>query len=354
MDLVLTAIGAGLFLLLVLGVRLLNLYIAQREGAESETKDFLLSLMDKTGAAHLDKWLLIGAPVVVVVLALLRMSAAVEALLTAGIVVGIALGSRALPRFPKEPEKTLLPYGDEELSKLLDKTEGDGVAMVEYRWRFREHPYLSRSNEKEFSFTIPFDKSHYEAALAKDHTVQREQDYARFVIEDLLTDEVVMVAAKLKELHEQEGYTRFQQVCNVLAFSAQFRYAYDQESKGVPEYPRYPVEMLWDREGDCECHAILAGALLKLLGFDVVLLVLDFAQGPGHVAAGVAGAEDMPTDLTFYEFGGKRYFYCEATPPVSGTSAESGAWAWSIGVLPFDDPARVTGVPLEMPVTAQS
>jgi len=351
-DLTFAEVVLGLWVLLVLLLWLLIFLYLQRAGErERPLREMLLALSDCTSLQRIERWLFLGAPILAVISFLLRREASVEAVLAGGIVLSLVLGSRALPRFPRQ-EETLLPYSSEELEELFAQPEGNGVVKIEYHWFFKEHPYLTPSPTQHFRFTIPFDESHYQAALEKDHTVHTMYDYARIAIEDFTSPEVVMVAAKLKEIHEVYGYSRFQQACNVLAFTAQFRYAYDRDTKGVEEYPRYPVEMLWDREGDCECHALLAGTLLRLLGLDVILLGIDFAEGPGHVAVGIAGADDMPAELQFYLFEGKRYFYCEATPPAGVTSAESGEWGWSIGVMPFEDVTRVTPMPLALPVPA--
>jgi len=353
-DTILLGLGAGTFVLVMLTVQILKFYIEQRGQSEDETRNLWLSLTDNTGVVHLDRWLLFGTLGGVAVLMLLRMSGAVEALLAGGILIGIGLGSRPLPRFLKEPEKTLMAYHREKFEALSNRNESDAVVRVEYRWLFREHTYLSRSSVKMFSFTIPFDTHHYNQALAKDHSVSREQDYARFVHEDLQTDEVVMVAAKLQQIHAEQRYTRFQQVCNVLAFSEQFRYVREERTQEVRRIPRYPVETLWQREGDGESLAILVSALLKLLGFELLLLVLDWEQEAERLAIAVAGADDLPAEMPFYEFEGKRYFYCEAILPPNSTSAEPGAWSWRIGVLPFDDLYRIRSVPLMVSTTPSS
>jgi predicted transglutaminase-like cysteine proteinase len=335
--------GVVLFVLAILAMRFLSMGVEDVGEQEAETGSVLLEVTDSTGLQAWDMTLIFGPPLLLVMLLVLGAAGPLELLLCGLIPAAVVLGSRPLPRFP-EAKGAVLPYSDEELKKLFEKPEGVPV-QVEYRWRFKEHPYLAVSPEKEFKFSIPFTRAHYEAALEKPHAVHDPFDYARFPREDFTSPELVMVAAKLKEIHAEQGYSRFQQVGNVLAFTHQFAYAGDEDTKGAEEYPRYPVEMLWDREGDCECHAILAAALLALLGFDTVLLVLDFEKGPGHVAVGVAGADDLPPDLAFYELGGKRYFYCEPTPPVTGPDGRK-HWRWEIGVVPLEDLTRVTPVPL--------
>lgn len=51
-------------------------------------------------------------------------------------------------------------------------------------------------------------------------------------------------------------------------------YKTDQQSKGVSEYWRYPLETLYDKEGDCEDGAILLAALLYAAGYDSGIYLL--------------------------------------------------------------------------------
>lgn len=82
------------------------------------------------------------------------------------------------------------------------------------------------------------------------------------------------------------------------------------------EYPKYPVETLAEGKGDCEDYAILAAAILKVMGCEAALLFV-----PGHAALGVAGVEGVTG--VYAEKDGLRYYYCEMT----GTE-------WKVGVLP--------------------
>lgn len=73
------------------------------------------------------------------------------------------------------------------------------------------------------------------------------------------------------------------------------------------EYPRYPVETLWDGGGDCEDVAILTAKLWRLTGFGTALLELEDAH---HMAVGL-----LATGLQGYFFQGPggTYYYAEAT-----------------------------------------
>jgi hypothetical protein len=77
--------------------------------------------------------------------------------------------------------------------------------------------------------------------------------------------------------------------------SLRLEYTSDLVTEGYDEYPRYPIETLVDKGGDCEDTAILAASIIRGMGYGVVLLVFPkTADSPGHCAVGVAGEAGMP------------------------------------------------------------
>jgi hypothetical protein len=322
---------------------LLAVWVRERGAPEAETHDTGIGLTDGTSLGGWDSLLIGFLPVggfALLAAGFLRPHEALAVFAAAGAIV---LGSRRVPRFP-EVREDRVPYDDPEIERLL-KEAGPEAAGREFRWRFED---ASSGVVEDFRLSIPFSAERLAAAREKNHDVSAPADYARYIQEDLLCQEVVLLAAELRRLHSEREYPRFLQVANVLAFMRQFPYVADgadEVTAGHPEYPRYPIETLGDGKGDCEDFAILAAALLHLLGVDVVFLVIGWGSETAHAAIGVAGGEDFPPDVRFFRTpDGRRYYYCEATPPV--TADGSPEWGWSIGRIPFEDPSEVTIVPI--------
>lgn len=105
------------------------------------------------------------------------------------------------------------------------------------------------------------------------------------------------------------------------------------------EYPRYPLEMLIDQNGDCEDAAILTAALVKQMGFDVVLLAFLEER---HMAVGIRVLPPQHEDLRAYEWNGDLYFYLEPT-----------SLGWAIGQIPPTYRSRPAIIGLQ-PVYASS
>lgn len=123
------------------------------------------------------------------------------------------------------------------------------------------------------------------------------------------------VARILKKDADQLGYTGKELVAYLAAFVQQnVVYTKDPYNNGY-DYPKYPIETLYEKKGDCEDSAILLVSLLKTFGFDAVLIKI-----PKHMAVAVA----LPNwKGSHYKLDGKKYVYIETTNAN-----------WKIGQIP--------------------
>lgn len=327
-----------------------------RAEMETETAVLAAAVNYSNGLTGLQR-ALIGATVgLATLLALWGIGGLAYSILSAAVIAGISLGS-----IRPTIDETTSAVESEEIELHIEQTEDalageEGVVEKTYVWHFSEHPEYDEGSQIRFEITVPVSGPRYEEFRSMPHDVHRESDYSRFVLGGV-TPEVALVGDHLRRIAVEREYSSFQNACNALAFTRQFHYAYDRDTTGQDEYPRYPIEMLWDEVGDCECHAILGAALLKCLGFDVVLFAVDFSDtNVGHIAVGVAGAEDMPADDNYYvdPATGVRYFYCEATPPSDRATDEPGYIDWRVGRVPFDNVSRIAPISLRGEIMADS
>ncbi|MBI2852944.1 MAG: hypothetical protein HYX84_07595 [Chloroflexi bacterium] len=117
----------------------------------------------------------------------------------------------------------------------------------------------------------------------------------------------------------QQGFSELQKLDFVIAFVQSLPYTSDDVTTGYDEYPRYPIQTLFDRGGDCEDTSILVAALLDRLGYDVALLLL---RNDSHMAVGVSLSTAYGTH---YLYEGKKYLYLETTGD-----------GWQVGEFPPD------------------
>ena len=95
-------------------------------------------------------------------------------------------------------------------------------------------------------------------------------------------------------------------------FSGTFPYQYDDRSIGHLEYAKFPIEFLYDKEGDCECSAFFLASLYAHAGFDVGILI-GYTK-PRHRGAHAATGLLIPTEDgdDMVRAHGRDYVYCEA------------------------------------------
>ncbi len=127
---------------------------------------------------------------------------------------------------------------------------------------------------------------------------------------------LIELALMINETAQDAGFTERETVNFVIAFVQSLPYAADNVSIPGNDYPKYPIETLFERGGDCEDTSILAAALLDQMGYDVALLILYNAN---HCAVGIA----IDSSGSYYEYEGTQYYYIETTGE-----------GWSIGEIP--------------------
>ncbi|MBX0288471.1 copper amine oxidase [Halomicroarcula sp. F28] len=146
----------------------------------------------------------------------------------------------------------------------------------------------------------------------------RTPNYGAYVSDSYDDQYIQSVVNEFEEFGRQQGLNDVDIINEMMRFVQNLEYTTDEVSAGYNEYPKYPLETLVDREGDCEDSSILLASLLEQFGYGSVLLLFEDQQ---HMAVGVAGEAGI--EGTYYEQNGRRYYYTETT--------SSG---WTIGQLP--------------------
>ena len=97
--------------------------------------------------------------------------------------------------------------------------------------------------------------------------------YARFSTPD--APYIVDLATTLESMANQAGYTSSLGVADFIhAFVGDIQYLYDLDDAGEQsDYPKYPIEMLWEQGGDCEDASALYISLMEALGYDAALML---------------------------------------------------------------------------------
>ena len=177
----------------------------------------------------------------------------------------------------------------------------------------------------------------YANSANEDYSVNRStrSDYWNFVDDPFSAPTVETVARMLDNLSIRENMSDNQRIGLAIAFVQSLPYTYDNASTPYDDYPRYPSETIFADGGDCEDTAILMDAVLKKMGYSVVLFHL-----PRHVASGVAcDPKTFDYNVTSFAYNGRSYCYLETT----GEGYLLGEWP---GDMKLDPSKEVEIIPL--------
>jgi len=202
---------------------------------------------------------------------------------------------------------------------LADTTQtshsSKNIPNLEYSWKYNGYDNTLILPDIDFLYDY---YSSLERLVIEDYTVY---------IFDAYDDQYIdLVAERLLALTDASDNV------DIINFAASFiqslQYAEDDENDSTCEYPRYPVEMLKDAQGDCEDKAMLTAALLDNMDYDVSLIRL-----PNHMAVGV----HLDENLSEYEYYADGYYFLETTRN-----------RWNLGKVPdeYEGIANVTVYPL--------
>ncbi|MDS0258916.1 copper amine oxidase [Haloarcula sp. S1CR25-12] len=148
----------------------------------------------------------------------------------------------------------------------------------------------------------------------------RTPNYGAYVSDTYDDQYIQNIVGAFEDFGDRQNLNDVGIINEMMEFVQNLQYTTDEVSAGYNEYPKYPIETLVDKEGDCEDSSILLSSMLDQFGYGSVLLIFKNQQ---HAAVGVAGDPDL--EGTYYEQGGQRYYYTETTAP-----------GYRIGQLPPD------------------
>jgi len=125
--------------------------------------------------------------------------------------------------------------------------------------------------------------------------------------DDALINNLVV---KLEEEAASHKLSELRKIELVLRFVQSLTYTTDNATTpSYDEYPRYPLETLFEQGGDCEDSSILMSAILMEMGYEVAFLLFE---GFDHMGLGI----NFPVgygNSWIYEATGIRYWYLDTS-----------------------------------------
>lgn len=216
-----------------------------------------------------------------------------------------------------------------------DNTGWDGEVSFTYELKDlrdqRTNTFTWDFNGNDFSMDLELNYSVYSYFKNLPHDaggVYNPQSYGNFATPG--ETYIIEISNKLNDLAINNGYVTDLEIAEfVYAFVGDIQYLLDIEGSGESDYPKYPIEMLWEASGDCEDAAILYISLIEALGYDALIVTGLVKQSEdedwsGHAWAAVhiPGEDNLGT----YWYGeaeksNLKFYFVEATAYWDGTSS---------------------------------
>lgn len=209
---------------------------------------------------------------------------------------------------------TLLPEavssgGDASISYSVslpqEQTTSEDVITKNFKWQYQNTFHT-------IAIDIPMNKYEWAVLSSVNRSPQTVGPDAMATFATVNDSLIITLANKLQSLAATSKYNATETVNFVMSFVQQtIKYTGDNESKGQKEYWRYPIETIFDEQGDCEDTSVLFTSLLENMNYDTILLFYIIDDTIGHLASGVSGIIVSHGDSVFYE--DEPFYYCETT-----------------------------------------
>ena len=231
---------------------------------------------------------------------------------------------------------------DGELALEIQPIDNRGKSVATYNWDFYGD---------EYDLTMTLDYNTYATFRSLNHQIDWSgadeladviDQYAAFA--DTQSPYIQSLALELESMAVNAGYASELDIADFIhAFVGDIQYQFDLDMNGdQTEYPKYPIEMLWDMSGDCEDAALLYISLVEALGYDAALMIGEVKQNSDEDWGGHAWAviyiEDHSGD-GFYGTGSKSempFYFVEATAHNGNSLIGENPWYDVVNYAWFD------------------
>lgn len=211
-----------------------------------------------------------------------------------------------------------------EWSEVGSFTRISSTLTLDYHWSF---------DDEEWNLNVTIPMQDYLEARVFTRSMVSPQSYSVFVTPD--QSSVAQIAGYLMNVSTSRNYIPTMQILFAMAFVKAFPYALDDYTHDISNYANFPIETLVEGLGDCEDHAALFVSIVRAMGFDAIQIYMTNGTA-GHMSAGVADIDVLPSISSYVLYQGKQYWFCETTGQFyfPGLSPVDDLSEWNIVPVP--------------------
>ena len=192
---------------------------------------------------------------------------------------------------------------------FTDFAETNGYELVHFEWYALDDVWT-------YDLWMPLEAVEYYKSLPRD-PYSFLTEYSSYVYEEDDDEYLHALAVVFIQTAADNGWDNDAAVELVIGFVQGLQYLSDDPALGY-DYPKYPIETLYDGGGDCEDLSILLVSFLREMGYGCALISFE-----DHMGVGILGEDDIPG--WYYVSDGDKYYYIETTDV-----------GWMIGEMPED------------------
>lgn len=194
-------------------------------------------------------------------------------------------------------------------SENESSTEDFRIESVHYEWDWLQWRWS-------YDLLIPVDAVEYYRGLERNPYLILT-GYTSYVSDTMDDNYLKALANVFVNTANENNFYKDDAVQLAISFVQSLNYMPDDSTLAY-DYPKYPLETLYDRGGDCEDTSILLVSLIREMGYGCCLI--EFTD---HMGVGILGSDNISG--RYFEWNGRKYFYVETT----GKN-------WEIGEMPDD------------------
>ncbi|MFX1531265.1 MAG: hypothetical protein ACFFBC_09140 [Promethearchaeota archaeon] len=210
------------------------------------------------------------------------------------------------------------------------------IAIYETKYLQKKVSFYVNNGLSARSYTVKISRekfNYYKNAPHPYHT-SFDANYTASVIESYCTPDDGKIIQIAEDVRSKciDPYDSEEIINALLSFTQAITYKYD-----IVDLAQYPLETIFEK-GDCEDLSILFGSLVEALGYNAIIMVVEYydeieAEWVGHACVGVYLSYIPTAHLGYppshsYEAGDLEYWICETT-----------AQGYMIGHLPASNPS---------------